>query len=184
MKPILNDTSPRAVALGFGAIASHGIHSMPRKKRLRMLVVRWIKPRMPVLNWRDCWRPKVLPMKFRCRIFRRKKRRKLMGLNMQQINAEKQDFIKTVIPQWEDQARKKRSVKPQPHGCDKFAGRDSASALSAHRSLVGLKAARHQALCNGVNMSVLRSLVNCRGAGVRPTLEPEWNYCHANAAGV
>ena len=26
--------------------------------------------------------------------------------NMEQIKAEKQDFIKTVIPQWEEQARK------------------------------------------------------------------------------
>ncbi|WP_261782667.1 hypothetical protein, partial [Salmonella enterica] len=29
-----------------------------------------------------------------------------IGLNMQQINAEKQDFLKTVVPLWEDQARK------------------------------------------------------------------------------
>ena len=32
--------------------------------------------------------------------------RRSMWEFMQQINAEKQDFIKTVIPQWEDQARK------------------------------------------------------------------------------
>ncbi|MFV2231794.1 hypothetical protein ACNIRU_26550, partial [Escherichia coli] len=29
-----------------------------------------------------------------------------IGLTMEQIKAEKQDFINPVIPQWEDQARK------------------------------------------------------------------------------
>uniref|UniRef100_UPI0011BA805E ammonia-forming cytochrome c nitrite reductase subunit c552 n=1 Tax=Salmonella enterica TaxID=28901 RepID=UPI0011BA805E len=36
----------------------------------------------------------------------KEKAQKAIGLNMQQINAEKQDFLKTVVPQWEDQARK------------------------------------------------------------------------------
>ena len=36
----------------------------------------------------------------------KEKAQQAIGLNMEQIKAEKQDFIKTVIPQWEEQARK------------------------------------------------------------------------------
>ncbi len=74
-------------------------------------------------------------MKSRSQIPTKEKAQQAIGLNMEQIKAEKQDFIKTVIPQWEEQARK-RSVKP----------------ITPFRLARGGK---H----NGVNMSVLRSLL-------------------------
>ncbi|SUG50130.1 cytochrome c552 [Salmonella enterica subsp. arizonae] len=62
---------------------------------------------MPALNWRDCWRPKGITHEIPLPdISTKEKAQKAIGLNMQQINAEKQDFLKTVVPQWEDQARK------------------------------------------------------------------------------
>ena len=53
-------------------------------------------------------------MKSRSRISRPKKAQQAIGLNMEQIKAEKQDFIKTVIPQWEEQARKNGLLSQRP----------------------------------------------------------------------
>lgn len=36
----------------------------------------------------------------------KEKAQQAIGLDMQKINAEKQEFLKTVVPQWDDQARK------------------------------------------------------------------------------
>ncbi len=58
------------------------------------------------LNWRDCWRPKASPMKSRSGYLDQRESPAGHWPEHGTNQAEKQDFIKTVIPQWEEQARK------------------------------------------------------------------------------
>ncbi len=60
-------------------------------------VRQWIKRRMHAPNWRACWRPKALAGETQCWMSTKEKAQQAIGLNMEQIKAEKQDFIKTVI---------------------------------------------------------------------------------------
>ena len=82
-----------------------GIHMHAPEEGLRMLIRRWIKRRMHATKLARLLATKASPMKSRSRISQQRKPQTI-GLNMEQIKAEKQDFIKTVIPQWEEQARK------------------------------------------------------------------------------
>ncbi|EDT6277959.1 ammonia-forming cytochrome c nitrite reductase subunit c552, partial [Salmonella enterica subsp. enterica serovar Worthington] len=106
MKPILNDIRHAQWRWDL-AIASHGIHMHAPEEGLRMLGSAMDKAAdartklARLLATKGITHEIPLPD-----ISTKEKAQKAIGLNMQQINAEKQDFIKTVIPQWEDQARK------------------------------------------------------------------------------
>ncbi|EEG3119395.1 ammonia-forming nitrite reductase cytochrome c552 subunit [Salmonella enterica subsp. enterica] len=106
MKPILNDIRHAQWRWDL-AIASHGIHMHAPEEGLRMLGSAMDKAAdartklARLLATKGITHEIPLPD-----ISTKEKAQKAIGLNMQQINAEKQDFIKTVVPQWEDQARK------------------------------------------------------------------------------
>ncbi len=88
------------------AIASHGIRMHAPEEGLRMLGTAMDKAADAAPNWRACWRPKASPMKSESRISRPRESPAGHWPEHGTIKAEKQDFIKTVIPQWEEQARK------------------------------------------------------------------------------
>lgn len=106
MKPILEDIRHAQWRWDL-SIASHGIHMHAPEEGLRMLGSAMDKAAdartklVRLLATKGITHEIPLPD-----ISTKEKAQKAIGLNMQQINAEKQDFIKTVIPQWEDQARK------------------------------------------------------------------------------
>ena len=106
MKPILQDIRHAQWRWDL-AIASHGIHMHAPEEGLRMLGSAMDKTAdartrlVRLLATKGITDEVPLPD-----ISTKEKAQKAIGLNMQQINAEKQDFIKTAIPQWEDQARK------------------------------------------------------------------------------
>ncbi|EBZ0858692.1 ammonia-forming cytochrome c nitrite reductase, partial [Salmonella enterica subsp. enterica serovar Kentucky] len=106
MKPILNDIRHAQWRWDL-AIASHGIHMHAPEEGLRMLGSAMDKAAdartklARLLATKGITHEIPLPD-----ISTKEKAQKAIGLNMQQINAEKQDFLKTVVPQWEDQARK------------------------------------------------------------------------------
>ncbi|MGT9854159.1 ammonia-forming cytochrome c nitrite reductase subunit c552, partial [Citrobacter freundii complex sp. 2025EL-00205] len=106
MKPILEDIRHAQWRWDL-SIASHGIHMHAPEEGLRMLGSAMDKAAdartklVRLLATKGITHEIPLPD-----ISTKEKAQAAIGLNMQQINAEKQDFIKTVIPQWEDQARK------------------------------------------------------------------------------
>ncbi len=73
---------------------------------LRMLGTAMDKAAMHAPNWRACWRPKALPMKSNPGYLDQRESPAGHWPEHGAIKAEKQDFIKTVIPQWEEQAVK------------------------------------------------------------------------------
>ncbi|RPH29524.1 ammonia-forming nitrite reductase cytochrome c552 subunit [Buttiauxella warmboldiae] len=88
------------------AIASHGIHMHAPEEGLRMLGSALDKAAesrtrlIRLLATKDITDEIPLPD-----ISTKEKAQRAIGLDMQQINAEKQDFLKTVVPQWDEQAR-------------------------------------------------------------------------------
>ncbi len=106
MKPILSDIRHAQWRWDL-AIASHGIHMHAPEEGLRMLGIAMDKAAdartklARLLATKGITHEIAIPD-----ISTKEKAQAAIGLNMQQINADKQDFIKTVIPQWEEQARK------------------------------------------------------------------------------
>ncbi|MEH2921404.1 ammonia-forming nitrite reductase cytochrome c552 subunit [Samsonia erythrinae] len=89
------------------AVASHGIHMHAPDEGLRMLGTSLNKSSdartklVRLLAQKGITGEVKLPD-----ISTKEKAQKAIGLNMQQIKAEKQDFLNTVVPQWDEQARK------------------------------------------------------------------------------
>lgn len=106
MKPIQDDIRHAQWRWDL-AIASHGIHMHAPEEGLRMLGTAMDKAAdartklARLLATKGITREIQIPD-----ISTKEKAQQAIGLNMEQIKAEKQDFIKTVIPQWEEQARK------------------------------------------------------------------------------
>jgi len=90
------------------AIASHGIHMHAPDEGLRMLGSAMDKAAdartklVRLLATKGITDEIALPD-----ISTKQKAQQAIGLDMQQINADKQEFLKTVVPQWKDEARKK-----------------------------------------------------------------------------
>ncbi|PWC16470.1 ammonia-forming nitrite reductase cytochrome c552 subunit [Brenneria corticis] len=88
------------------AIASHGIHMHAPDEGLRILGSALDKAAdarvklVRVLATKGVTQEIPLPD-----ISTKAKAQRAVGLDMQKINAEKQDFLKTVVPQWDEQAR-------------------------------------------------------------------------------
>ncbi|WP_312072636.1 ammonia-forming nitrite reductase cytochrome c552 subunit [Atlantibacter sp.] len=88
------------------AIASHGIHMHAPDEALRMLGTALNKAAdaraklIRLLATKGITQEVQLPD-----ISTKEKAQAAIGLDMQKINAEKQDFLKTVVPQWDEQAR-------------------------------------------------------------------------------
>ncbi|MFW0765244.1 ammonia-forming nitrite reductase cytochrome c552 subunit [Trabulsiella odontotermitis] len=106
MKPILADIRHAQWRWDL-AIASHGIHMHAPEEGLRMLGGALDKAAdartklVRLLATMGITHEIPLPD-----ISTKEKAQAAVGLNMQQIKAEKEDFLKTVVPQWEEQARK------------------------------------------------------------------------------
>ncbi|WP_043988845.1 ammonia-forming nitrite reductase cytochrome c552 subunit [Pectobacterium parmentieri] len=89
------------------AVASHGIHMHAPDEGLRMLGTSLSKSAeartklVRLLAQKGVTGEVKLPD-----ISTKEKAQQAIGLNMQQIKAEKQDFLNTVVPQWNEQARK------------------------------------------------------------------------------
>lgn len=89
------------------AIASHGIHMHAPEEGLRMLGTAMDKAADARTKLARLLATKGITHEIQIPdISTKEKAQQAIGLNMEQIKAEKQDFIKTVIPQWEEQARK------------------------------------------------------------------------------
>ncbi len=106
MKPILMDIRHAQWRWDY-AIASHGIHmhapdvalrvlgtaldqaAQARTKLARLLATKGISDEIPLPD-----------------ISTKQKAQLALGMDMPQLNAEKQEFLKTVVPQWDEQARK------------------------------------------------------------------------------
>jgi nitrite reductase (cytochrome c-552) len=106
MKPILTDIRHAQWRWDL-AIASHGIHMHAPEEGLRILGSALDKAAdartklVRLLATKGITEEIQLPD-----ISTKEKAQQAVGLNMQQITAEKQDFLKTVVPQWDEQARK------------------------------------------------------------------------------
>lgn len=106
MQPILTDIRHAQWRWDL-AIASHGIHMHAPDEGLRMLGTFLDKAAdartklVRLLATKGITQEVKLPD-----ISTKEKAQQAIGLNMQQINAEKQDFLNTVVPQWDEQARK------------------------------------------------------------------------------
>lgn len=106
MQPILTDIRHAQWRWDL-AIASHGIHMHAPDEGLRMLGTSLDKAAdartklVRLLATKGITQEVKLPD-----ISTKEKAQQAIGLNMQQINAEKQDFLNTVVPQWDEQARK------------------------------------------------------------------------------
>ncbi|MBG6248340.1 ammonia-forming nitrite reductase cytochrome c552 subunit [Candidatus Symbiopectobacterium endolongispinus] len=105
MQPILTDIR-HAQRRWDLAIASHGIHMHAPDEGLRMLGTSLDKAAdartklVRLLATKGITQEVKLPD-----ISTKEKAQQAIGLNMQQISAEKQDFLNTVVPQWDEQAR-------------------------------------------------------------------------------
>ena len=106
MKPIQDDIRHAQWRWDL-AIASHGIHMHAPEEGLRMLGTAMDKAADARTKLARLLATKGITHEIQIPdISTKEKAQKAIGLNMEQIKAEKQDFIKTVIPQWEEQARK------------------------------------------------------------------------------
>ncbi len=106
MKPIQDDIRHAQWRWDL-AIASHGIHMHAPEEGLRMLGTAMDKAADARTKLARLLATKGITHEIQIPdISTKEKAQQAIGLNMEQINAEKQDFIKTVIPQWEEQARK------------------------------------------------------------------------------
>lgn len=106
MQPILTDIRYAQWRWDL-AIASHGIHMHAPDEGLRMLGTSLDKAAdartklVCLLATKGITQEVKLPD-----ISTKEKAQQAIGLKMQQISAEKQDFLNMVVPQWDDQARK------------------------------------------------------------------------------
>ncbi|MBQ0688659.1 MULTISPECIES: ammonia-forming nitrite reductase cytochrome c552 subunit [Providencia] len=106
MKPILTDIRHAQWRWDL-SIASHGIHMHAPDEGLRMLGGAMDKAAdartklARLLGSKGITHEIAIPD-----ISTKEKAQQAIGLDMQKINAEKQEFLKTVVPQWDDQARK------------------------------------------------------------------------------
>lgn len=106
MEPILMDIRHAQWRWDF-AIASHGIHMHAPEEGLRILGTALDKAAdartrlARLLATKGITHEIALPD-----ISTKAKAQQALGLNMEKIKADKQEFIKTVIPQWDAQARK------------------------------------------------------------------------------
>ena len=106
MKPIQDDIRHAQWRWDL-AIASHGIHMHAPEEGLRMLGTAMDKAADARTKLARLLATKGITHEIQIPdISTKEKAQQAIGLNMEQIKAEKQDFIKTVIPQWEEQARK------------------------------------------------------------------------------
>ncbi|MBA0212674.1 ammonia-forming nitrite reductase cytochrome c552 subunit [Pectobacterium brasiliense] len=89
------------------AVASHGIHMHAPDEGLRMLGTSLSKSAEARTKLVRLLAQKGITGEIKLPdISTKEKAQQAIGLNMQQIKAEKQDFLNTVVPQWDEQARK------------------------------------------------------------------------------
>ncbi len=106
MQPILTDIRHAQWRWDL-AIASHGIHMHAPDEGMRMLGTSLDKSAEARTKLVRLLATKGITQEIKLPdISTKEKAQQAIGLNMQQIKAEKQDFLNTVVPQWDEQARK------------------------------------------------------------------------------
>lgn len=106
MQPILTDIRHAQWRWDL-AIASHGIHMHAPDEGMRMLGTSLDKSAEARTKLVRLLATKGITQEIKLPdISTKEKAQQAIGLNMQQLKADKQDFLNTVVPQWDEQARK------------------------------------------------------------------------------